>query len=340
MTTRVTDANVYTDLNSLTSLKRGAKDQDPATLREVARQFESVFARMVLKSMREASFGDSLLGSDQQDFYRGMFDDQLAMELTKGKGLGLADMLVRQLTQPGVAAADANAQSGTAEGDPKAIGAAASGAQTTAAGRGPTAAGSAGAGASFANLSGSAEIPSARATGAWQPSSREEFVDELWPAAQAAGAELGVDPRSLLAQAALETNWGRSMPQHADGSTSFNLFGIKAGERWTGKAAVANTIEIENGVAVNHRERFRAYDSPAESFRDYVSLLRNNPRYADALNTGGDTRAFATALQRAGYATDPSYAQKVMSIAQNMASSSAALKSAANLPMTTGTRTL
>jgi len=299
MTVPVNDAGVFNELSGLASLKRDAKAQDPSSLREVAKQFESLFTRMVLKSMREASFGDELLGSDQQSFYQGMYDDQLAVELSKGRGLGLADMLVKQLSQAGLASKPADAAAGTAAID-----------------------------------------VSAPSSAAWLPENKQAFVRDLWPAAQEAGEALGVDPKILMAQAALESNWGRSMPRDAQGNASFNLFGIKAGDQWSGKTSVASTVEVESGVAVNRRERFRAYDSPVESFKDYVALLRNNPRYTEALNHGDDAHAFASALQRGGYATDPAYATKVASIAQNLSVSTTLLKYASTVPMTTSTRTL
>ena len=292
MTAPVADASVYSDLSGLAALKREARAQDPNAVREVARQFESIFAKMVLSSMRQATFGDSLMGSQQQEFYQGMFDDQLAMELTKGRGLGLADMLVQQLTRSGLVPADAAATSAT--GPAKNIG-----------------------------------IP----IGATSSPAPEQFVRELWPCAERAGRELGVDPRHLLAQAALETGWGRSLPCDSDGATSFNFFGIKAGGGWPGDSVSAKTLEFEGGVPVPRQAKFRSYDSAAESFRDYVDVLRNNPRYADALNTGSDAKAFATGLQRGGYATDPAYAQKIMSIAQNLPTSPPALKSADAAPM-------
>jgi flagellar protein FlgJ len=315
MTTRVDSAGVYNDLSGLSSLKREAKTQDSNTIREVAKQFESLFTRQMLKSMREASLGDSLLGSDQQSFYQGMYDDQLAVELSKGRGLGLADMLVKQLSQAGLVPKEADATK-TATDVSKSD-----------------------AGADGASSGLPLQSPPLAAAN-WRPAGKEEFIRELWPAAQQAGEELGVDPNTLLAHAALESNWGRSMPRDSQGNASFNLFGIKATDQWAGKASVNQTVEVENGVAVSKRERFRHYDSPAGSFKDYVALLRNNPRYAEALNTGSDAKAFASALQKGGYATDPAYAQKVASIARNMSSSTTALKYAANLPMNSSTRTL
>ena len=151
------------------------------------------------------------------------------------------------------------------------------------------------------------------------PGSPEEFVQQLWPCAEEAGRELGIDPKHLLAQAALETGWGKSLPCDANGNPSYNFFGIKAGGDWQGGSVSVKTLEFEGGVPVPRQAKFRSYDSAADSFRDYVSVLRDNPRYAAALNTGSDAKAFATALQKGGYATDPAYAQKIASIAQNLA---------------------
>jgi flagellar protein FlgJ len=164
--------------------------------------------------------------------------------------------------------------------------------------------------------------------------SPEQFVKELWPCAEEAGKELGVDPRHLLAQAALETGWGKSLPCDANGKTSFNLFGIKAGDSWSGDSVSVRTLEFEGGVPMPKVAKFRSYDSAADSFRDYVALLRDNPRYAEALNTGSDTDAFANALQRGGYATDPAYAQKISAISQNLRISETSLKSSTEAPMT------
>lgn len=289
MTAPIADASLYTDTSGLTALRRDAQANDPKAVREAAKQFESLFTRMMLKSMREASFDDPIFGSDQEKFYQGMFDDQLAVTLSNGKGLGLADMLVQQLTRAGLIPADSTAPS--------------------------TAAGAA----------------STRAP--LTPAAQTDFITEVWPAAQAAGRELGVDPTHLVAQAALESGWGQSIPTDANGNSSFNLFGMKTGTSWSGPAVAVRTLEFEGGVPVPRTDKFRAYTSPAESFRDYVDLLRNNPRYADALNTGSNTEAFATALQKGGYATDPTYARKIQAIAQNVAALRPALKSADARPI-------
>jgi flagellar protein FlgJ len=337
MTSPVADASVYSDLGGLAALRKDARAQSPEAVRKVAQQFESIFAKMVLSSMRQASssFGDSMFGSDQQKFYQGMFDDQLSIELTKGKGLGLADMLVRQLTQsglvkPGAASAADAAGSGAKNGsstllgmtDESAIDAATTFIRKMVGGN------------ANADATKAADTTGTLEPTRWRAGSPEEFVQKLWPCAQQAGKELGVDPRHLLAQAALETGWGKSLPCDTDGTTSFNFFGIKATGDWQGDSVTVKTLEFEGGTPVPRQARFRSYDSAAESFRDYVDVLRNNPRYAEALNTGGDTNAFAGALQRGGYATDPSYAQKIATIVQNLPISETALKSSGAAPMT------
>ena len=301
MTIPVGDVHSYADFAGLAALKKGARQNDPATLRAVAKQFESLFARMMIKSMRDAVGSDPIFGSDQEKMYQSMFDDQLSLEMTRGRGLGLADMLVRQLQRAG--------------------GASAPGAVTPAASGSPT-----------------AQVVTP-VTGAEQ----SRFIEEVWPAAQAAAQQLGVDPRALVAQAALESNWGRNMPHDSSGHSSNNLFGIKAGSTWDGSSVLSATTEVDNGASLATRANFRSYDNTSQSFQDYVTLLRGNPRYAAALNTGDNVKAFATALQQGGYATDPNYARKVSSLADSLASAlaqSPALKSAMAEPINGGTRLL
>jgi flagellar protein FlgJ len=261
-----------TDFRQFARLRASAHGDDPAALREVARQFESVFTKMMLESMRAASFGDPLFGSDQGDMYQDMMDDQLAIEMSQGKGLGLADLLIRQLSHG-------------------------------------------------ANLKAPGEVDGGKSgTGGSGETDKQKFLDMIGPAAEKAGRELGIDPKAIIAQAALETGWGRSTPgQNSGEGPSHNLFGIKAGRSWTGAAVDAATQEYTNGVANREVARFRAYENAQASVSDYVSLLRDNPRYAAALNTGDDVRAFATALQRGGYATDPDYANKLVGVAQQVA---------------------
>src|SRR3569832_1733952 len=145
---------------------------------------------------------------------------------------------------------------------------------------------------------------------------REEFVAAMWPAAQASARELGVDPRVLIAQAALETGWGRAVMQHGDGRSSHNLFGIKADNNWSGASVNVATLEYRDGLAAKERANFRSYDSYEQSFADYVDFIKSQPRYREALAHGGDARRYLSELQSAGYATDPRYADKIGSILQ------------------------
>jgi peptidoglycan hydrolase FlgJ len=285
MTIDATNASFFADPAALGALKRDAGAQSPEALRETARQFESLFTTMLLKSMRAATPGDPF-GSDQQDFYQDMFDQQMAAQLSKGKGLGLADMLVRQLMQGAGATTDVS---------------------TDAAAMLP-----------LQSNSGNAQ---------WPPRDAEDFVRTLRPAADAAARELGVDADTIIAHAALETGWGRSMPTDANGQPSFNLFGIKAGGGWRGAVQQARTREFFGGEMQEVDAGFRAYSSPAHSVQDYVGLLKSSPRYAAALNTGSDVAAFARGLTGGGYATDPDYVTKLTAVAER-------LKIAAGNPIT------
>ncbi|MCO5977077.1 glucosaminidase domain-containing protein [Ideonella oryzae] len=149
---------------------------------------------------------------------------------------------------------------------------------------------------------------------------RQAFLDQIAPMAAEAGAQLGVDPAILSAQAALESGWGQRPLRNAAGENSHNLFGIKAGAGWQGAVAEAATTEVENGQAVGTTARFRAYADASASFQDLAQLLRHSPRYQAALNTGGDAQAYAQALARGGYATDPAYAAKLTGLARQIQS--------------------
>jgi flagellar protein FlgJ len=307
-------ADTYTDFSGLQALKRAAANNDPSAVRKVAQQFESMFTRMMLKSMRDAVGTDPLFGSDQEKMYQGMYDDQLALQLSKGRGLGLADMLVHQLQRLGVPGA------GSITGA-----SASSSAASSAAG----------------GIIAKPALPAASAA------TQQNFIQGLWPQAQQAAQQLGVDPTNLIAQAALETSWGRSVPHDGSGQSSNNLFGVKASTAWTGASVQAATTEVSAQGSASELAPFRSYADATQSFQDYVSILRSNPRYAAALDTGTDASAFATGLQRGGYATDPDYARKVSAIANNITGHLAlnlrgltALKSGADVPTTVTTSTL
>ena len=378
MSVPIVDSSQLAAAGSLSGLKQAAANGNPQALREAARQFESLFTSMMLKSMRAASFKDPIFGSDQADLYQEMYDDQVAAEMSKGKGLGLADMLVQQLRRAGVGGTDTpsantagNATVATGIGGPQSgTTAASTGAKTTgtaAAGAtvGTPTAGAAGGSAgtrapgtasATANAAVAANTGSTAGVGAAAGSAaagtaacptaaqQTEFANALWPDAQQAARQLGVSPVTLLAQAALETDWGRKVPQDAAGGTSNNLFGIKASSGWSGPAVVNSTQEYSGGVAATVKAPFRSYDSMSQCFQDYVDLLKSNPRYAGALGTGGDIRAFGSALQQGGYATDPAYASKLTAVAgtltRALTEGSASLKFAADLPTTPGSGTL
>jgi flagellar protein FlgJ len=141
-----------------------------------------------------------------------------------------------------------------------------------------------------------------------------QFVERMLPPIRRAASALGLDPMGMLAQAALETGWGQRMPRSADGSSSFNMFGIKAGDEWTGARTSADSMEVNNGVASLKRSVFRAYGSIEESVNDFANLLKNSPRYRDVMAAGGNTQAYIDGIGKSGYATDPEYADKLNQI--------------------------
>ncbi|HET6433846.1 flagellar assembly peptidoglycan hydrolase FlgJ [Dyella sp.] len=304
--------NTWTDLSGFSALRQSAQADAKSALPVVAKQFESIFTQMVLKSMRDASFGDPNFDSQASDSWQGLADQQLAVTLSnQGHGLGIAEMLVRQLGgKDAPTPAGANgvaAKYGSEDGWLSRLG-------------------------SVARAAGSA---AARTASHFIPGDPVDFVTKMAPFAQKAAEKLGVSVRAVLAQAALETQWGKHMPQHGDGTPSFNLFGMKAGSSWDGGRVNVPTLEVEGGVPVRRRAAFRAYESPAQSFDDYARLLGDNPRYAQALGKGDDVAGFARGLVQGGYATDPAYAHKIAAIANGPAMRQAldALKNGVTTPM-------
>lgn len=324
----------FYDIQGLAALRAEASSTPTNAIEEVASQFESLFTQMMLKSMREATIKGGLFESDQMDFYQGMFDQQLSLQLSRESSLGLADILVEQLdggAQPAAARVE-QAQDITRldallgrTRSPDAAAPVAGGRLSVSA---------VGAGAANEELT----VAAGSESQDWAPGSPEEFIRSVWQHAVSAAGKIGVDPLVLVAQSALETGWGKKVIQAADGSSSFNLFGIKAGASWEGPSAAVNTLEFNDGVAALERASFRVYDSLQSSFDDYVALLTSSPRYQQALDKADDARAFVQELQGAGYATDPRYAQKIISILDTPAYSSIfdELKNFASLPLTAG----
>ena len=327
MTAPANNATFYADFKSLAALKHEATTDSQKALRGAAQQFESLFINMMLKSARDAtsSVGDSMTGGNEMDMYQSMFDEQVATQMAKNKGLGLADLLVQQLSRSGMVkgatantgktpASDGNGNPTPITKDVKPVGVQslntkARPLQTT----------------SVQNLRNTAASSVTDSTAVSQKpaprfSSPAEFVAKMWPHAKQAAEKLGVDPTTLIAHAALETGWGKHIPCQGDGSSSFNLFGIKAGSNWNGQSVGSATLEFDQGVAVKRVERFKAYDSAEQCFADYADLLASHPRYGATLNTGNNAAKFAQALQKGGYATDPDYAHKLKAVARSVMS--------------------
>ena len=292
------------DSRGLAALRQQAKTAPGESLRAVAGQFEALFMQMLLKSMREALPQDGPFASETTKTYTAMFDQQMAQELAK-KGVGIADMLVKQLsprTTEAAASAGKEARA-TGKGAGEGAGAAFAGIPPRSVTRAPAAAAPCRAAAA-----------SAAPAGASLPETARNFIERMRPQAEAAAQAAGIPVTFLLAQAALETGWGRHQPRAADGATSHNLFGIKAGTGWQGARTLAATTEYVGGKAVTAVEAFRSYGSYAEAFQDFARLMRSSPRYSGVLTATGDGNAYAQKLQQAGYATDPRYAEKLARI--------------------------
>ncbi len=272
------------DQHSLNALRAQAKQEPDKALAAAAKQFEAVFMNMLLKSMRDATPKDDMFDSDQTKMFTTMLDQQLSQNMGS-RGIGMAELMVRQLSRHAnytELAADANK---AADASGLAIKPGALPLRTNSA------------------------LPSA-----YKENVQLDFVQRMLPHAALASKETGLPAHQMIGQAALESGWGRREIRLADGSNSYNLFGIKAGASWTGKVAEARTTEYHNGVASKPIEKFRAYESYADSFRDYAKLMSENPRYAKVLEQGESVQGFARALQNAGYATDPKYAEKLVQV--------------------------
>lgn len=310
-----TGTGVWTDINSLAGLAARAEANGKTALPAVARQFEAVFIEMLIHSMRQADFGGGVFDSQALQQWRGIFDQQIALSLANdGSGIGIATMLERQLGRGTTSLKPGPPTTLTAqERSARTV----DGATPTSAAQGlssvlGTISGQAGRGLEAVERWAQGAARSIRGAPFAGP---DDFVRRLVPYARKAAHALGVSVRAVLAQAALETDWGQHLPQCADGLSSHNLFGIKAGADWAGPAATASTLEYVGGQAVRTEAVFRVYSSPAQSFADYARMLLGNPRYAAAVGQGNDVAAFASALTNAGYATDPAYAAKLTAVA-------------------------
>lgn len=268
------------DSRSLDALKRDAARDPKAAARQAAVQFESVFMQMVIKSMRDATTRSGLTDSSSVETFTGMLDTQLTQQLS-GKSGGLADMIEKQLARH-MMPTGADSIPGTPSGltdKPK--------------GRALT------------------EDPAKGFPPISRQAAPEAFVQKMDHHARAAERATGVPASFMLGQAALESGWGRGEIRNADGTTAFNLFGIKATGGWKGATTDVMTTEYVGGKPIKTVERFRAYNSYTEAFSDYARMITSNPRYSGVVKEARTAEAFATGMQRAGYATDPAYAGKL-----------------------------
>ena len=281
------------DARSLNQLKFEAGQDSAQAARETAKQFESLFMREMIKSMREATLKSGLLDNAQGDLGTDLLDQQLSVQMSGQQG-GLSEAIARQLSrQMGGAEAQLSAPSTLSL----------SGANLSASALRSSSAATRTAAPANANANANAN--------AVAPKGRDDFVQHHSQAAERVAQQSGIPASFMLGQAGHETGWGKSEIKTAQGGNSFNLFGIKATKGWTGKVAEITTTEYINGAAQKVTAKFRAYDSYEDSFRDYARLINESPRYEQARSQTASAGAYAAALQKAGYATDPEYARKL-----------------------------
>ncbi|WP_413505309.1 flagellar assembly peptidoglycan hydrolase FlgJ [Photobacterium phosphoreum] len=324
------------DLSNLDRLRAGISEDKQGSLREAATQFESIFTQMLFKSMREANsaFESDLMSSNNGKFYQQMHDEQLSSQLSTTGSLGLADMIVKQL---GGEQQDLSQHKPTTElrpqQQPQPFSIRTINADSVAL---PLATGSTDKALSLplsesrlyqqvAPVVAVKTLPAKPTESSIKPieptsfASAEAFVSHMKPYAKQAARALGTDPALLIAQAALETGWGKKVINNALGSSN-NLFNIKADPRWQGQKVATKTLEFHDGIAVQEQAAFRSYDSYQHSFDDFVNFLQHNPRYSKALTHSNQPQQFIREIHQAGYATDPNYSNKVLAVMKKVQS--------------------
>ncbi|EFM2061531.1 flagellar assembly peptidoglycan hydrolase FlgJ [Escherichia coli] len=286
-------ASAAWDAQSLNELKAKAGEDPAANIRPVARQVEGMFVQMMLKSMREALPKDGLFSSENTRLYTSMYDQQIAQQMTAGKGLGLAEMMVKQMAPEQPLPAEER-PAGPMKFPLETV-------------------------MSFQNKALTQMVQKAvpRNYDVLLSGDSKAFLAELSQPAQLASQQSGVPHHLILAQAALESGWGQRQIRRENGEPSYNLFGVKASGTWKGPVTEITTTEYENGEAKKVKAKFRVYSSYLEALSDYVGLLTRNPRYA-AVTRAASAEQGAQALQDAGYATDPEYARKLTNMIQQL----------------------
>ncbi len=304
--------SLASDIKGAQDLRAKIKQSPKEGLHAAAQQFESMFLQMVLKSMRDATPQDGLFDSDATRFFTSMSDQQMAQNMASTGQLGFANMIEKQLGKY-VGAQNPLPTQSSPDTLQQAIGdltARRSASLAAAAAAAAPQAVNPGDAANFA-ATGAGAIAGLPSSGG-NPAQNRDFVNRVWPFAQEAAQATGVPAHFLVAHAALESGWGRAEPRLANGQPSYNLFGVKAGKNWNGASVDVATTEYVNGEPQATHDRFRAYSSYAEAFRDYANLLQR-PRFSGVLGQQNGTD-FARSLQQAGYATDPMYADKLSRI--------------------------
>ncbi|MGF1714643.1 flagellar assembly peptidoglycan hydrolase FlgJ [Photobacterium chitinilyticum] len=317
---KTTNPGFVHDISNLERLRAGINDDESQSLRAAAQQFEAIFTQMLFKSMRQANevFESDLMSSSNSKFFEQMHDEQMASELSSTGSLGLADLIVSQLGGE----EDAQSPIPPSEQDfREAIKEAPLNLPFDTKGKQPDKAMVEKAADDALKIMQQAQP--ATFTAPLPPlkpqqnqrgfDSPQDFVNRMRPYAEKAAHAIGTEPSVLIAQAALETGWGKKVIKNAAGNSN-NLFNIKADPRWSGNKVATNTLEFHNGIPVQQKAAFRSYDSYQDSFNDYVRFLNQNPRYSEALDQPADPVHFIRKLHKAGYATDPEYSNKVISV--------------------------
>ena len=304
MDTNHLDKQNFFDLGNLNTLRQDALKSDASpeaskeALKKAAAQFESIFTQMLLKSMRKANEAfedkDSPFNSSGVKFFEEMHDQQLSVDLSSKGSLGLADLIVQQLSPDakGFTPSSVLRTTDNFSSDQRASG------------------------KSVDSSPDMAAVTSSSSSSTKKPQfeNAEDFISSVWEHAKTAAEKIGLNPAVMVAQAALETGWGKHIINKSDGNSSFNLFNIKSDRSWQGEKANKMTLEFEQGTPVKKQASFRAYESIKDSVNDFVQFLTENPRYQEALQNTAKPAAFLDSLQKAGYATDPNYADKIKQV--------------------------
>ncbi|MBL0727571.1 flagellar assembly peptidoglycan hydrolase FlgJ [Piscinibacter sp. HJYY11] len=280
------------DPRGVANLRHTANSDPKAAIREAAKQFEGIFMQQLMKSMRDAQVSSGMLDNSGTKLGTEMLDQQFATQMTGLRG-GLSDVIAKQLERQ-LGDPLANIAADAAKASVERSNLAREGAKSDA-----------------RDIGKETPATSASLSGLQGKDRQMGFLRLHGDAAKAAEAATGIPANFMVAQAAHESGWGRHEIKHRDGSTSFNVFGIKAGANWKGPVAEVTTTEYINGQPHKVRAKFRAYSSYEEAFTDYARLMKNNPRYSKVVENSASAQGFAQGLQKAGYATDPAYADKL-----------------------------